>query len=120
MNRLTSRELSTSSVKQTLSICKIALKWAFEEKIIPTNPAIGVKKFLITNRERGVLTETEAASVFSVNWKDKRAFVASILACTTGARQGEILALRLSDIKETTLNIAHSYSRSDDLKCPKK
>jgi integrase len=123
LNRLTrqlaGRGLATSSIKQTRSICCIPLKWAFDEKIIPANPATGLKNFQITNEERGVLTEAEAAAVFAVDWKDKRAFVASLVASTTGARQGEILALRLSDIKEDILNIAHSYSPFDGLKCPK-
>ena len=62
-------------------------KWAFNEKIIPSNPVIGLTKFYITNKERGILTETEAAAVFATDWKDKRAFVASLIAATTGARQ---------------------------------
>ena len=100
-------------------VCCTPLKWACNEKIIPVNPAIGLTKFSITNKERGILTESEAAAVFAVDWKDKRAFVASLVAATTGSRQGECLALRRSDIGEDTLNIAHSYSPLDGLKCPK-
>ena len=43
------------------------LKWAFNEKIIPSNPAVGLIKFSITNRERGVLTDAEAAAVFATD-----------------------------------------------------
>jgi len=99
--------------------CSIPLKWAFNEKIIPSNPAVGLTKFSITNKERGILTEAEAAAVFAVSWKDKRAFVASLVSATTGARLGECLALRKSDIGDDTLNIAHSFARLDGLKCPK-
>jgi len=118
-NQLADRGLATSTINQTLLICCTPLKWAFNEKIIPSNPVIGLTKFSITNKERGVLTEAEAASVFTVDWKDKRAFVASLVAATTGARQGECLALRRSDIGTDTINIAHSYSTLDGLKCPK-
>jgi len=52
-------------------------------------------------------------------WKDKRAYVASLLSAATGARQGECLAIRRSDIGEETINISHSYSNLDGLKCPK-
>jgi integrase len=117
--QLTDRGLATSTKRQTILICCTPLKWAFEQGIIPVNPALGLKKFSITNEERGVLTEVEAATVFTTNWKDKRAFVGSLVGCTTGARLGEILALRLSDIKEKTLSIIHSYSPFDGLKCPK-
>lgn len=123
LNRLTKqladKGLSTATIKQNLLVCCTPLKWAYETKIIPNNPCLGLSKFVIINKERGVLTETEAQAVFSAKWKDKRAFVASLVSCTTGARQGEVLALRESSIKENTLNISHSFSEVDGLKCPK-
>ncbi|MCL2382591.1 MAG: integrase [Treponema sp.] len=116
---LAARGLATSTINQILLLCCIPLKWAFNEKIIPANPAVGLTKFSITSKERGVLTEAEAAEVFAVDWKDRRAFAASLIALTTGARRGECLALRRSDIGTDTINIAHSYSPMDGLKCPK-
>ena len=118
-NQLADRGLSTSTINQIMLVACTPLKWAFKENILPSNPVIGLTKFSITNKERGILTEDEAKAVFAVTWKDKRAFVASLVAATTGARQGECLALRRSDIGEDTLNIAHSYSPLDGLKCPK-
>jgi integrase len=117
--KLADRGLSTSTINQTVLIWSTALKWAFNEKIIPANPVIGLTRFSVTTKDRGILTETEAAAVFTVDWKDKRAFVASLFSATTGARQGECLALRRSDIGEDTVNIAHSYSLVDGLKLPK-
>jgi hypothetical protein len=85
-NQLADRGLATSTINQTLLICCTPLKWAYNKKIIPLNPAVGLTKFSITNKERGILTEAEAAAVFAVDWKDKRAFVASLVSATTGAR----------------------------------
>jgi integrase len=118
-NQLAARGLATSSIHQILLVAVTPLKWAFNEKIIPANPAIGLTRFSIVNKERGILTEAEAAAVFGVEWGDKRAFVASLVAATTGARSGECLALRRSDIGEKTLHIRHSYSAMDGLKSPK-
>jgi len=118
-NQLAERGLSTSTINQILLCACTPLKYAFNHKYIAANPCQGLTKFSITNKEMGVLTEAEAAAVFTVDWKDKRAFVASLVACTCGARQGEIIALRRSDIGEDTINIAHSYSTFDGLKCPK-
>jgi integrase len=118
-NQLDDRGLSTSTINQALLIVCTPLKWAFNEKIIPVNPAVGLTRFSITNKERGVFTEAEAAEVFSVEWEDKRAFVASLVAATTGARSGECLALRRNDIGKDRLNIQHSYSAMDGLKAPK-
>jgi integrase len=118
-NQLADRGLSTSTINQCMLVAVTPLKWAFSQKIIPANPAVGLTRFSITNKERGVLNETEAAEVFSIEWEDKRAFVASLVAATTGARSGECLALRRSDIGTDTLNIQHSYSILDGLKAPK-
>ena len=117
--QLAGRGLSASTINQILLVACIPLKWAFNEKIISSNPATGLTKFSITNKERGILTETEAAEVLAADWKDKRAFVASLISATTGARQGECVALRRSDIGEDTLSIIYNYSPLDGLKCPK-
>jgi hypothetical protein len=119
-NQLAARNLATSTINQILLICCTPLKWASNKKFIPTNPAVGLTKFSITNKERGILKEYEIRDVFySVEWKDKRARVASLVSASTGAREGEILALRPSDIVGDFINIAHSYSPFDGLKCPK-
>jgi hypothetical protein len=65
-NHLAAKKLATSTINQTLLICCTPLKWAFNQKIIPSNPVIGLTKFSITNKERGILTESEAKAVFSV------------------------------------------------------
>ncbi|GBU27126.1 hypothetical protein R84B8_00649 [Treponema sp. R8-4-B8] len=93
-NQLAARGLATSSINQILLCACTPLKYAYNQKYIASNPCQGLTKFSITNKERGVLTEAEAAAVFSVEWKDKRSFVASLIACTTGARQGEIIVLK--------------------------
>ena len=116
---LSDRGLATSTRYQALLICSTPLKWAYNQKYISANPCLGLSRIKITYEERGILTDAEAAAIFSVQWNDKRAFVASLVACTTGARQGEVLALRLNDIRDDILNIAHSYSSLDGLKCPK-
>jgi integrase len=118
-NQLAARGLSTSSINQILLIVCTPLKWACNEKIIPATPAVGLTRFSIVNKERGILTEAEAAAVFGIEWEDKRALAASLVAATTGARSGECLALRRSDIGEHTLHIRQSYSTIDGLKAPK-
>ena len=117
--QLSDQGLATSTINQITLCARTPLRWAYEQKIILENPCVGLKKFSVTNKERGILTVAEAKAVLSVDWKDKRAFVASLIAATTGARQGECLALRKNDIGEDTLNLAHSYSPIDGLKLPK-
>jgi len=121
-NQLAERGLATSTINQILMTCQIPLKWCYRQGIIPVDPSAGLTKFSIKNKKRGVLTLEEARLLFDTHkelWNDKRAYVASLLSAATGARQGECLALRRSDIGEETININHSYSYLDGLKCPK-
>jgi integrase len=125
-NKLATRGLSTSTINQILLICCTPLNWAFNQKYIPENPNVGLTKFAIKNKKRGVLTIKEMRALLLCEnidkiWKDKRAYVASFIAASTGARQGECLALRRSDIEfePDMINIAHGYNRRDGLKCPK-
>jgi integrase len=123
-NQLTKKGLSTSTRHQVLMICQTPLRWCYKKDIIPADPTKNLTKFSIENKKRGVLTTAEARVLFHTCkdlWKDKRAYVASLVSASTGARQGECLALRRSDIEieEDMINIAHSYSPIDGLTLPK-
>jgi integrase len=113
------RGLATSTTNQITLIARKALKWAFEKKIISENPCLGFTKFSIENKERGILNEKEIKAIFAKNWSDKRAYVASLFSASTGAWQGECLALCLSDIDGDFVNIDHGYSPFDGIKCTK-
>jgi integrase len=123
-DQLTERGLATSTRHQILMLCQTPLRWCYKKSIIPSDPTKDLTKFSIENRKRGILTTAESRILLhdcKDLWKDKRAYVANLVSASTGARQGECLALRRSDIEieEDMINIAHSYSPLDGLKCPK-
>jgi len=101
----------------------VPLNYAFYEGLIPINPSAGLKKFANIGQRRGCLTPQEATQVFSCYWHDKNAYIANMLAMTTGARMGEILAISKNDIdaEKPILHIRHSWSNrgGDGLKAPK-
>lgn len=115
--------LSASYRNSILLTAKTALKWAFNEELIPADPTAGIKKISGISKKRGILTESEAAKIFNeVEWDDYRAYCGNLLACTTGLRMGEVLALKKSDIlylKDSCLIISYSWSRFDKLKSTK-
>jgi len=111
--------LSKSYINRIMIAGTTALSWAFREGLIPVDPSDGLMRFSETPEKRGVLTSLEAQALFAVKWQDKRAYVASLLACTTGLRSGEVLALKQEDIGERVLNIRHSWSTYDKLKTTK-
>jgi integrase len=112
-------KLSNSYINKVLKAGTTGLSWAFQKGLIPADPTDGLMQFSEDPQKRGVLTPKEAQALFAARWKDKRAYAASLLACTTGMRSGEVLALRQEDIEGRILNVRHSYSVMDGLKSPK-
>jgi len=121
---LSGRGLSISTIYQIMLCAITPIKWAYERDILPSNPCKGLDKFTIRHKKRGIFTESEMAELIKPEyWQDKRARIAAIVSFTTGARQGEILALRKSDIGNVAdingnykILIEHSYSTFDGLK----
>jgi len=113
------RGLAASSINKTLSAAITALRWAVANELIASDPTRGLRGFSGTKRKRGILTQEEVAKLREIDWPDKRAQIACMVAMTTGMRLGEILAIQRRDIGEELLTIRHSYSISDGLKVPK-
>ena len=111
--------LAAASINKIMAVGTTPLSWAFREGLIAEDPTKGLLGFSGMPKKRGVLTPLEAQALFASRWKDKRAYIASLLSCTTGLRLGEVLALRRDDIGEKALNIRHSWSVYDNLKTPK-
>jgi integrase len=111
--------LSPNTINAILKAGTIAIRWAFREGKIPSDPTAGIQFFSGDIKARGVLTPAEAAAVFSVKWENEMAYVGNLIACSTGLRAGEILALRLENIEERTINVLHSWGEFDHLKSTK-
>jgi len=116
---LVEKGLAPASINKIMLGGNVALSWAFREGHIAVDPTEKLMRFSGTPEKRGILTPAEAAAIFKVNWNDKRAYVGNLLACTTGLRSGEVLAVRKSDIGEKILNVDHSWSTFDGLKSTK-
>lgn len=111
-----SERMAPKSVNNVMEVGSVALRWAFENELIPADPTQGVRRFSGTARARGVLTPEEAAALFKVRWKDERARIGNLLAMTTGLRAGEIVALQMRDVAEDRIHVRHSWSEQDGLK----
>ena len=116
---LAERGQAPASINRNVIVGTAAISWAYKEGYIPVNPTDGLTRFSGMPQKRGILTPLEAQMLFSARWNDKRAYTASLLACTTGMRAGEVLALKWEDIGERVLNVRHSWSAYDKLKAPK-
>ena len=116
---LADKGLAPSSINKIMCVGNTALLWAYREGFISADPTEGLISFSGEVKKRGVLTPLEAQALFAHTWKDERAYVGNLLACTTGLRLGEVIALKREDIEERAINVRHSWSSYDGLKCPK-
>ncbi|MDR2743310.1 MAG: tyrosine-type recombinase/integrase [Treponema sp.] len=112
---------SSSYINGILNAGLKALKYAYQEGIILSNPGMELERFSGTGKKRGVLTPLEAGKLFTEDWKDKRSYIGNLIAITTGLRSGEVMALRKNDIdqEKNILYVRHSWNREDGLKTTK-
>ena len=79
-----------------------------------------MKKLWIQCNEKGIPTNPEISALSNLTWDDARKKTAFLLAILTGARIGEIQALRIEDVFDTHIVIKHNWcSMTKTLKCPK-
>ena len=113
--------LSALTINRIIGYGTIAFKWAYKNDLILNDPTIGLMNFSGQQRKRGILTDDEVKKLFtSGDWrKNEGAKLGNLLACQTGMRAGEIIALRIRDIGTDRLFIRHSWSNADGLKSTK-
>jgi integrase len=92
--------LSINSQSSYFNKFKAALRLAFEERIIPENPAIGIKSIKTDEPNREYLTIEEIKSLAKTDCKYpvmKRAF---LFSCLTGIRWSDIHKLKWSEVQK--------------------
>ena len=96
-----------------------ALRWAFSKGKITIDPTRGHLMYSGKKKKRNILSPIAAASAFRVAWKDDRVKLANMLACVTGMRSGEVLALRAQDLGLDCLYVDGSWNGKDKRKTTK-
>jgi integrase len=103
--------------------------------MIPEDVTKGLGGFAGGGKKRDILTMEETAKLFDEkHWNNKAAYVAALLAATSGLRNGEIRALKAADIGDVLfsvktesgeprdvylLHVRHGWNYKDGLKLPK-
>jgi integrase len=112
-------KFSATHKNQIIKAGKQALFWAFSKGMIDTDVTAGIVLFSAKTPERYILTPEVVQTLFAHQWHDGRAKLANVVACCTGMRAGEILALRGIDLGKNCLYVRHSYNPYDGLKTTK-
>jgi len=111
--------LGNRSINGILSAITMPLHEAARLGLIPSDPAASIRKLGGDSTEKGIPSEAEMRALLALHDLDPRVRCAILLGAACGLRIGEIQALRLEDIGETTLTVRHSWGKLEGLKCPK-
>jgi len=111
--------LSGSRKNNILKVGTVALKWAFNNQLIPVDITAGIVWFSKDEGERFIFTPEQATELFTQSWPHERSKLANMIAMTTGLRSGEIMALKKCDLGENCLYIEHSWNPVDKEKTTK-
>ncbi len=105
------RKLSRKSVNNYLTILSVMFDYWWRRGEIPENPCKKVRRMRKETNPRGVLTMEEAHKVLTLPalWDNPVAYLANVLAASTGMRVGEIQALRACDILPDKIVVRHSW-----------
>jgi integrase len=117
--RLSEEGYSAATVNKAYATLSAPLGWAARNDIIAEDPSKGIPRFAAPSKKKGILDDEELSALFRHAWSHERARVAFMVAATTGARLGEVVALQARDIGEDRLYVRHSWNDVDRLKVPK-
>ncbi len=119
INHMAKKELSAERKNVVIKAGTKPLRWAFSKGMIEKDPTRGHILFSGKSVKRKIVTPSMAAALFRVDWANKRAKLANMLAAVTGMRSGEILDLRLKHIGPDCLYVEGSWNDEDKDKTTK-
>lgn len=111
--------LSNRRINGILSAVTVPLHEAARLGLIETDPAAGIRKLGNDTTEKGIPTSEEVRALVSLKDLDFRIRASILLGISCGLRAGEVQAIRLEDVSETTLTVRHSWSKFEGLKSTK-
>jgi len=119
INHMATKEVSASRKNVVIKAGFKPLRWAFAKNMIEIDPTRGHILFSDDSKKREILTPVTVAALFKIEWTNKKAKLANMLASITGMRSGEILALRYKDLGPDCLYVNSSWNDEDKLKTTK-
>ncbi len=100
-NALFKHGLAGASINKILTTVKALIDFADDHHLLRYRPRI--ERAAINEKTRGILEKQEVRRLFSHEWADHRAKVASLIAASAGLRLSEVLGLRVKDVQGCTI-----------------
>lgn len=95
-----SSKWASKTINNAQSVLGIILAQAVDEKLIVSNPVLGLEYRQIHKKNRKLLTIDELRQIYYEKWHSDIQRNAYLLACITGMREGEICGLTPKDVKQ--------------------
>lgn len=113
VNELEDRGLAPNTIRNVAARVRTALARALRDRKIGYNPAIGLELPPIRRRRLPVALDEEQARALLEAVAQHRLYTLYVLALSTGMRQGELLALKWSDVswRAKTISIRRTLVR---------
>ena len=121
INHLQKKTSKNSSINHYLRLLSTMLSFAVHKGIIPENPFKKVLLLKDNSQSRGILTTEEVQKLFDPTkiiqiWKTPLYHTINLLAACTGMRMGEVLATRVSTLKENSIIVDKQFDRTYGLR----
>lgn len=107
-NTMYLEDYSGSTINKALGCLKAILQSAEDYHLIGKIPRF--ERAALRQKATGILSMDEVARLFSIKWKDQRAYVANLIAAATGFRLGEILGIKVKNIISDYIRITGSWN----------
>ena len=125
LKELIIRKYSNTFINSVRNVLQSIFDEAYRLDILEKNPMDRIKRMVADYQPKGIFNKSQLEQLFNKEaitrqWGARKDFfLINILALTTGMRQGEIMALRVSDVKEDHILVSHTWDRKYGLKSPK-
>lgn len=117
--KLDKMQLSGNTKNHVLRAFLTPMKWAYNNELVSKDLSKGWTMYSTDYNKRLILPMETVSAVFAVEWESDVAKLASMLSMCTGMRCGEIQALTCESLGEDFIDVTHSWSEKDGLKCTK-
>ena len=105
-----------NSIMQTV---RVAIRYAFDNEDIPSDPFHKLGEVTEIEKEKGVLTFDERELLTTLPITNYKARLAMLLGSYCALRRGEIRGLQWGDIANGIITVQHNYQDKGGLKLPK-
>jgi integrase len=114
-------DASRKGINHALNGIRVALRWAFNQGYIASDPTLSFKYIAYKPQEKGALSILEMGKIEMLEWPDIRQKAALVLGFSCGLRRGEIRALRWKhiDFDANIIRISENFTDDDGLVQPK-